>query len=145
MQDDAGKTPETPRWEKPYADWSRIFKETPDYDCWPAPIRGWEVCALISRIQHLEGALREAERERDSAIDALTTTQADWSEEREQFAEVETMHRLRLREAEAKAALLDEAVQQHLIDHYHACALNYQRKKCSCSYEAWHQRLNALQ
>jgi hypothetical protein len=41
-------------WQKPLAAWRQIFKETPDYDCWPAPIRGWEVGALVRYIDTLE-------------------------------------------------------------------------------------------
>lgn len=49
------------KWQKPLAEWRRIFRETPDYDCWPAPIRGWEIGALVAYIDALEAKLREAE------------------------------------------------------------------------------------
>lgn len=48
------------KWEKPLAAWRRIFEETPDYDCWPAPIRGWEVGVFVGRIADLERQLAEA-------------------------------------------------------------------------------------
>ena len=60
---------EQEKWLSPLESWRRIFRETPDYDCWPAPIRGWEVGALIGRIDQLEADLAAKEREFFESLD----------------------------------------------------------------------------
>jgi hypothetical protein len=61
VTDQTPKTaPELSPFEKTLRDWQRIAEESPDYDCWPAPIRGWEVVALIRHLNAQASALRVA-------------------------------------------------------------------------------------
>ena len=45
----------------------------------------------------------------------------------------------------AKAALVVEAKAKTYIDHRHSCALNYQRHQCSCGFDDWLARYDALE
>lgn len=103
MQDDAGKTPEAPRWHRAgYANY-RVCRCTDGHH--REFTKAEEIAADLN---HLEGTLREAEQDRDSAIDVLTTTQADWTEERQQFADEVSAYQIKLREAETLAAQMQE-------------------------------------
>lgn len=47
-------------------------------------------------------------------------------------------------QADLAAGLRAALEQRAYIDHASHCGLNYQRKRCSCGFEEWEAKLNAL-
>jgi hypothetical protein len=77
-------------FEKTLRSWGRIAKESPDYDCWPAPIRGWEVVALMKHIAAKDAEIARLREELISAHGAATDAWRNTAVERARAEQAET-------------------------------------------------------